>query len=123
MLTASFVILLIAVLFGSWLAVLHFDRRPPARVPWPLALMHAALALGGFALLAVALQGPPRGADQGTASFGFAAAVLFAGAIAAGLGILVRFRLRKRGANALVGAHATLAVTAIVILAAYVLSG
>ncbi|HXD46408.1 MAG TPA: hypothetical protein VN655_14875 [Pseudolabrys sp.] len=123
MLTASFVILLIAVLFGSLLAVLHFDGRPPPRVPWPLALLHALLALGGFALLAAALEGPPRGAAQGTASFGFAAAVLFAGAIAAGLGILVRFRLRRRSANALVGVHATLAVSAIVILAAYVLSG
>jgi hypothetical protein len=118
----AFIALLIAVLFGSWLAVLHFDGRTPERVPWPVALVHAALALGGFGLLAMALRGPPHGADQGTATFGLAAAVLFAVAIAAGLGIFVRFRLRKKGANALVGIHATLAVSAIVILAAYVLS-
>jgi hypothetical protein len=123
MLGAAFIALLIAVLFGSWLAVLHFDGRTPDRVPWPLALVHAALALGGFALLAVALRGPPRGLGQGTASFGPAAAVLFAIAIAAGLGIFIRFRLRRKGANALIGIHATLAVSAIVILAAYVLSG
>ena len=123
MLTAALVVLLIAVLFGSWLAVLHFDGRPPERAPWPLALMHAGLALGGFALLALALRGPARGADQGTAAFGLTAAGLFAAAIAVGLGIFVRFRLKKKGANALVGIHAALAVSAIVILAAYVFSG
>lgn len=123
MLTAALVVLLIAVLFGSWLAVLHFDGRPPERAPWPLALMHAGLALGGFALLALALRGPARGADQGTAAFGLTAAALFAAAIAVGLGIFVRFRLKKKGANALVGIHAALAVSAIVILAAYVFSG
>ena len=123
MLTAALIVLLIAVLFGSWLAVLHFDGRPPGRVPWPLALIHAGLALGGFALLAVALRGPARGADQGTAAFGLTAAALFAAAIAVGLCIFVRFRLKKKGANALVGIHAVLAVSAIVILAAYVFSG
>jgi len=49
--------------------------------------------------------------------------VLFALAIAIGLAIFLRFRVAKKGANALVGIHATLAVSAIVILAAYVLSG
>jgi len=48
---------------------------------------------------------------------------LFAAAIAVGLGIFVRFRIGKKGAGALVGVHAALAVGAIVILAAYVLSG
>lgn len=123
MLNAALIALLVAVLFGSWLAVLHFDGRPPERAPWPLALTHAGLALGGFALLAVALRGPPRGAEQGTAAFGLTAAALLAGAIALGLGIFVRFRLRRKGANALVGLHAALAVSGIVILAAYALSG
>lgn len=123
MLDAALIALFIAVLFGSWLAVLHFDGRPPERAPWPLALMHAALALGGYALLAVALRGPARGADQGTAAFGLTAAALLAVAIAAGLGIFVRFRVRRKGASALVGIHAALAVSGIVILAAYVLSG
>jgi hypothetical protein len=123
MLTAALIALTTAVLFGSWLAVLHFDGRSPHRVPWPLALVHVLVALGGFALLVLALQGPPRGVDQGTGGFGIAAAVLFALAIAAGLAIFLRFRVRKKGANALVGVHATLAVSAIVILAAYVLSG
>ena len=120
---AALTVLVIAVLLGSWLAVLHFDGRMPDRVPWVLALTHAAVALGGFALLALALQGPTRGADQGTGRFGLAAAVLFALAIAVGLAILLRFRVGRKKAAGLVGLHAMLAVIAIVILAAYVLSG
>ena len=96
MLHAALIALLIAVLFGAWLAVLHFDGRPPERAPWPLALMHAGLALTGFALLAVA--------------------ALLGGQI------FVRFRLRRKSAGALVGIHAALAVSGVVILAAYVLS-
>jgi hypothetical protein len=122
MLDAALILLLIAVLFGSWLAVLHFAGRPAERAPWPLALMHAVLALIGFALLALTLRGPAHGADQGVAGFGIAATALLACAIAVGLGILVRFRLRKKGATTLVGIHAALAVSGVVILAAYVLA-
>jgi hypothetical protein len=122
MLNAALIVLLVAVLFGSWLAVLHFAGRPAERAPWPLALMHAGLALTGFALLAVTLRGPARGAEQGVAGFGITATALLAGAIAVGLGVFVRFRLRKKGANALVGLHAALAVSGIVILIAYVMS-
>ena len=123
MLDAALIALVVAVLIGSGLAVLHFDGRGPARVSWMLALAHAVAALGGFALLALALQGPARGADQGMAGFGLAAAALFALAIVAGPAIFLRFRVAKKGAGALVGVHATLGVCAIVILAAYVLSG
>jgi len=122
MLHAALIALLIAILFGSWLAVLHFDGRPPERAPWPLALMHAGLALTGFALLAVTLGGPVRGADQGMAGFGITAAGLLAVAALIGGQIFVRFRLRKKSAGALVGIHAAVAVSGIVILAAYVLS-
>ena len=47
----------------------------------------------------------PRGAEQGTAAFGLTAAALLAAAIAAGLGIFLRFRVAKKGANALVDIH------------------
>jgi len=122
MLNAALIVLLVAVLFGSWLAMLHFAGRSAERAPWPLALMHAGLALTGFALLAVTLRGPPRGADQGVAYFGIAAAGLLAVAAIVGAQIFVRFRLRKMSAGALVGVHAALAVSGVVILAAYVLS-
>ena len=122
MLHAALIALLIAVLFGAWLAVLHFDGRPPEHAPWPLALMHAGLALTGFALLAAALRGPAHGADQGMAEFGIMAAGLLAVAALLGGQIFVRFRLRRKSAGALVGIHAALAVSGVVILAAYVLS-
>jgi hypothetical protein len=47
---------------------------------------------------------------------------LLACAVAVGLGIFIRFRLRKKGSNTLVGIHAALAVSGVVILAAYALS-
>lgn len=55
------------------------------------------------------------------AVFGTTAITLLTGAVAVGLGLLVRFRLRKKGAEALVGIHATLAISGIVILTVYVL--
>ena len=122
MLNAALIILVIAVLFGSWLAVLHSAGRPAERTPLPLALMHAGLALGGLALLAVTLRGPARGADQGVAGFGVTAAGLLAVAAIIGAQIFVRFRLRKKSAGALIGVHAALAVSGVVILAAYILS-
>jgi hypothetical protein len=122
MLDAALILLLIAVLFGSWLAVLHSAGRPAERTPWPLALMHAGLALGGLALLTMTLRGPVRGADQGMAGFGITAAGLLAVAAIVGAQIFVRFRLRKKSAGALIGVHAALAVSGVVILAAYALS-
>ncbi|HWE79158.1 MAG TPA: hypothetical protein VG270_11630 [Pseudolabrys sp.] len=119
---AALILLLIAVLFGSWLAVLHFAGRSSERTPWPLAMMHAVLALTGLVLLAVTLRGPARGADQGMAAFGFIAVGLLVVAAIVGAQIFVRFRLRRKGASTLVGIHAALAVSGLVILAAYVLS-
>jgi len=122
MMTAALILLLIAVLFGCWLAFLHFDGRPPEAVPWALALMHAGLALVGFLLLVVTFREPaPHAVSGGMAVFGRTAITLLTGAIAVGLGLLARFRLRKKGAEALVGIHATLAISGIVVLAVYVL--
>ena len=122
MLDAALIVLLIAVLFGCLLAGLHLAGRTAERTPWPVALMHSGLALTGFAVLLAALRGPPRGADQGVAQFGIAAAGLLAVAAIVGAQIFVRFRLRRKNAGALVGIHAALAVSGVVILAAYVLS-
>ena len=122
MVTVALILLLIAVLFGCWLAFLHFDGRPPAGVPGVLALMHAGPAVVGFLLFAVSFRGHPSSAvSEGTAVFGTTALGLLAAAAAIGVALLVRFRIRKKGAEALVGIHATLAVSGIVILAVYVL--
>jgi hypothetical protein len=121
MLIAAFYALGAAVLLGSVLAVWNLRPRtaPP---PWQLAALHALVALGGLAVLALALRGPPRGLDQGTGSFGIISAVLFALAALVG-GRMLMGRLRKRRpASTLIGVHAMLAIGGFVILIAYVLA-
>lgn len=117
MLVAAFALLGLAVLMGATLAILHL--RGGAGPPRPLAALHGLIALGGFACLLLALSGPPRGAETGTASFGVIAAWLFALAAVAGIGVLAIYRRRPKLAGSLIGLHATLAVSGFVILAAY----
>ena len=50
MLTTAFVILGIAVLLGSLLAVLYL-RTEGAAAPWPLAALHGLVAIGGSSVL------------------------------------------------------------------------
>ena len=122
MLNAAFYILSAAAALGALLAVLHFAKAGTALPPWPLAALHALLALGGFALLLLALQGPPRGAGQGTASFGVIAAALFVVAALFGGGLLAGRLRRRPPGTTLIGIHATLAVAGFVILMTYVLA-
>ncbi len=120
MLNAAFYLLTIAVVFGALLAVLHMRDASAAIPPWPLAALHALAALTGFGLLLVALQGPPRGLDQGTGSFGTIAAALFVVAAMFGGGLLAARLRGRRAGSTLIGIHAMLAVTGLVILMAYV---
>ena len=121
MLTASFIVLGIAVLLGSGLAVLHL-REGAAAPARPLGALHGLVAIAGLGLLALALRGPPRGVEQGTGSFGMIAAVLIALAALIGI-LLLAARLRKRRLpGVLIGIHATFAVGGFVVLLAYVLA-
>jgi len=123
MLIAAFVILGAAVFLGSVLAVLHLRREGAVAPPWTLAALHGLLAIAGLGGLALALRGPPRGLDQGMASFGMIAAALMASAAVLGAGFLAT-RLRKRRlAGMAVAVHATLAVSGFVILTVYLLAG
>ena len=71
----------------------------------------------------LALRGPPRGEDMGVAPFGRVAALLLAMALLVGLALLV-MRLRHRPMPGLViGVHGTIAVSAVVVLAAYIVVG
>ena len=119
MLTAAFALLTAAVLVGTPLAILYLrGGRPPL---WRFGALHGLIGIGGLAILALALRGPPRGIEQSTGSFGAIAAVLIALAAFTGL---VQLALRLRGrrlTGALLGAHATLAVGGFVILLVYVL--
>jgi hypothetical protein len=95
MLVAAFVILAVAVLLGSFLAVLHLQTEGRATLPWQLAALHGILAISGLCCLALALRGPLRGLDQGTASFGLIATALIALAALVG-GVLLAGRVFKR---------------------------
>jgi hypothetical protein len=122
MLTAAFVILGIAVLLGCLLAVLYLRTEGDA-APWPLAALHSLVAVGGLFCLVLALRGPPRGVEQGTASFGIIAVTLIGSAALIGVGSLVMHLLKRRLPGILIGIHATLAVGGFAILAAYVFVG
>src|SRR4029077_21813 len=114
MLLASFTMLLIAAASGSVLAMLGFrpEVPPPARV---YGVLHGCLGAGGFAALLVALRGPQRGVAMGVGSFGAIAAVLLGAALLAGL-IMLAIRLRARQMPGLIiGIHATIAISGIVI--------
>jgi hypothetical protein len=120
MLIAAFVILGIAVLLGAVLAVLHLRTDGAARPRWQLAALHGFFAIAGLGCLVLALQGPPRGLDQGAGSFGIIAAALITLAALLGAGFLVARFCKMRIAGILIGIHATFAVSGFVILAAYV---
>jgi hypothetical protein len=122
MLLASFTLLLIAAALGSVLAMLGFrpDVPPPAQI---YGVLHGCLGAGGFAALLLALRGPPRGVAMGVGSFGAIAAVLLGVALLAGL-IMLAIRARARQVPGLIiGIHATIAISGIVILVAYTLMG
>ena len=95
----------------------------PRRPPWPLGALHGILALAGLGCLALALRGPPRGLQQGTASFGIIAAVLFVLAALLGARLLAARIFKKPIGGGTIAIHATLAVSGFVILAAYVFAG
>jgi len=117
MLNLSFTLIAIAALFGTLLALpyLRGASMPPG---WAVGV-HAALGLGGFIVLLLALRGPPRGLEQGTGSFGAISAGLIAAALVAALGMLAARLRRRRASAALIGLHATLAVGGFVVLIVY----
>lgn len=110
------------VLLGAALAVvsLRHPGETPARL---LASLHGLGALAGYGVLVAALHGPARGAATGTQSFGVAAAALLLLAALLGIGSFALHWRRRRLPGFWVGAHASIAITGYVILAAYLLAG
>jgi hypothetical protein len=122
MLTAAFASLAAAVALGGALAVIYLRGQTAAAISWPLGALHGLLGIAGLTCLLLSLRGPPRGLDQGVASFSAISAGLIALAALAGGGIFVVHVVKKRRASSLIGLHATLAVSGFVILAAYLLA-
>lgn len=121
MLLLAFWVLAAAVGLGAALALLHI-RPSRGSAPWQLGAIHGTLGAVGLVLLVLALRGPPRGTIYGIAPFGVVAAILFALALLAGLLVLRSLR-RGRHPVTLIGAHAMIAISAFVVLAAYVAIG
>ncbi len=106
------------VAIGAVMAVRFLGERQLASRP--VAAVHGVLGAAGLAALLVALATAGATSNRyGTAAFGPAAAVLATIAVIIGLTIAVRGRSRPRGPGLLIGIHATIAVTAAVLLLAY----
>jgi hypothetical protein len=122
MLSAAFILITVAVLAGSLLAVLHM--REGATLPaWPLPALHGISALGGLALLALALRDPPPAAEQGAAGFGVGSAATIALAALFGVTMLSARLRRGKVPGGLIAVHAMIAVSGFVALAAYYFAG
>ncbi len=112
-----------AVLLGSALAVPHLRSQTGAAAAWPLGALHGLLGLGGLGCLVLALRGAPSPPDRANASFAVMSAALLALAALLGAVILAAHLCKRRRTGALIGLHATLAVSGFVILAAYLFAG
>ena len=120
MLSLALVTLSAAVALGVVRALGHLRGSPPS---WTLGALHGVVGTAGLGALLLALRGPPRGVLTGVTSFGAIAAVLAAGALTVGLGIAVLARRGRGGVGLAIAVHATLAITAYVILLAYAALG
>lgn len=121
MLALAFWILAAAVALGTGLAFMHLRA---ARVPpWPVGALHGVLGAAGLGVLILALRGPARGVKYGVSAFGPVAAVLAALALLVGLIVLLLARRFKRATGLAIAAHSTIAVTAFVLLSAYLSLG
>ncbi len=120
MLLLAFAILSASVAAGIVLALLRLRGSPPHGA---VGALHGVAGAAGLVALLLALRGPPRGVLTGVASFGAIAAVLAAVALAAGLVVAVLARRSHGVVGLVIGMHATLAITAYVLLLAYVSLG
>jgi hypothetical protein len=120
MLSLALALLSLAVLIGVAIGIRFLgDSRVPSRA---IGAIHGLLGASGLSALIIALaSGAGTGDRYGTASFGPAAAILAALAALAGAGIALLGRRPARNIGLLIGVHASLAITAYVLLLAYVL--
>ncbi len=120
MLFLALALLSLAVLIGVTISIrfLGYNHLPSHAI----GAVHGLLGASGLSALILALvSGTGTGDRYGTASFGPAAAILAALAALAGVGIALLRRRPARNIGLLIGVHASLAVTAYVLLLAYAL--
>ena len=122
MLADSAWLLIAAATIGALLAVVQLQRpaRPP--IPWYISVVHGLIGAAGTALM---LAAPARAAAAATGAGAFRAiaAVLLLLALAAGLWILRSRITGHRLSFSVVGVHALLAISGVVLLGAYLAAG
>jgi hypothetical protein len=118
----AFAVLLIAAVLSGVLAVSHV-RGGTATLGWGGGVLHGVTGCAGLVALLVGFAGPPHVEVMGVGGFGRAATVLLALALLAGLAIVLTLLRRRRVPGLLIGIHAKIAVSRVVILAAYALVG
>jgi hypothetical protein len=121
MLTYSFLLLLAAVVLGAVLGIVQLRGTGP-RIPWPAGALHALLGACGT-VLAVLAPAQAAAAQAGTGGFRGIGVALLCLALAVGLVILRGRILGRRLGSTLVGVHALLAVSGVVVLGAYLAVG
>ena len=121
MLTGAFLLLLAALVLGAVLAIVQLRGAGP-RIPWPAGALHALVGACGTALAALA-PAQAAAAQAGTRGFRWIAVALLCLALAAGLVILRGRILGRRLGSTLVGVHALLAISGVVVLGAYLALG
>ena len=122
MLADAVLVLLAALAFGAVLAIVQFGRAGPPRIPLPVGILHALLGAGGTGLAALA-PSEAGAAQAGAGGFQRIGVALLCLALAVGLVILRRRVLGRRLTTSLVGIHAFLAISGVVVLSAYLAVG
>jgi hypothetical protein len=115
-------VLIAAAAFGALLAVVQLRRADAPPVPLSVSGLHGLLGAVGLGLLLLAPRAS-HAAVTGTAGFRSAAAVLLALALLAGLFILRARITRRRLSSGIVGMHAFLAISGVVLVGAYLAAG
>jgi hypothetical protein len=122
MLADAFLLLLVAVAFGGVLAIVQLRSASPPRIPLPVGLLHALLGACGITLAALA-PSEAAAARAGAGGFRSIGVALLCLALVAGLVILHRRVRGRRLTTTLVGIHALVAISGVVVLGAYLAVG
>lgn len=122
MLTNAAYVLIGAVTLGALLAVVQLQAVGKPPVPWPVAMLHGLLGIAGLTLMLLA-PAASHAVQAGAGGFRAIAAVLLGLALLAG-GLILRARIARRPLSfGLVGVHALLAISGVVLLGAYLAAG
>jgi hypothetical protein len=121
LMTIALIFLLLAASLGSYLAVGFLRGTPPPAAGVMLGLVHGVIGAAGLLELFVALGSVHHLATYGLSGFGTGAEVLLCLAILLGLVVAVPAWTGKRPSGLVVGAHASAAITALVLVIAIVI--